>query len=48
MAYTASSLSFMLENLGKPVIITGSQIPILEFKSDAIDNFSVAIMIAAR
>lgn len=29
MAYTASALSFMLENLGKPVILTGSQVPIL-------------------
>ncbi len=29
MAYTASALSFMLENLGKPIILTGSQVPIL-------------------
>jgi L-asparaginase/Glu-tRNA(Gln) amidotransferase subunit D len=36
MAYTASALSFMLENLNKTVIITGSQIPILELKNDAI------------
>lgn len=46
MAYTASSLSFMLENLNKPVILTGSQIPILELKNDAVDNFLGALLIA--
>ncbi|ELU00499.1 hypothetical protein CAPTEDRAFT_186426 [Capitella teleta] len=40
MAFTASALSFMLENLGKPVILTGSQIPIFEAHSDGRDNFS--------
>ena len=34
MAYTASALSFMLENLDKPVIITGAQIPLTEVRSD--------------
>jgi lysophospholipase len=38
MAYTASVLSFMLENLGKTVIITGSQIPLAEVRSDAVEN----------
>ena len=38
MAYTASALSFMLENLGKPVIVTGSQIPLTEARNDAVDN----------
>lgn len=38
MAYTASALSFMLENLAKPVIITGSQIPLSEVRNDAMDN----------
>ncbi|XP_065199324.1 L-asparaginase 1-like [Sycon ciliatum] len=46
MAYTASALSFMLENLGKTVILTGSQIPISETRSDGIDNFLGALMIA--
>ena len=47
MAYTASALSFMLENLGKPVIITGSQIPICEIRSDGKDNLIAALMIAS-
>ncbi|MDO4459308.1 MAG: asparaginase [Clostridia bacterium] len=47
MAYTASALSFMLENLGKPVIITGSQIPICEIRSDGKDNLIAALLIAA-
>jgi L-asparaginase len=48
MAYTASVLSFMLEHLSKPVIITGSQIPIGEIRSDAIKNLMGAITIAAH
>lgn len=48
LAYTASSLSFMLENLNKPVILTGSQIPILELKTDAVDNFLGALLIAGQ
>lgn len=38
MAYTASALSFMLENLGKTVIVTGAQIPLSELRNDAVDN----------
>lgn len=48
MAYTASALSFMLENLRKPVILTGSQIPILELKTDAVDNFLGSLLIAGQ
>lgn len=47
MAYTASALSFMLENLAKPVIITGAQIPISEIRSDGKDNIIAALLIAA-
>lgn len=47
MAYTASALSFMLEDLGKPVVITGAQIPICELRSDGKDNIIAAMMIAA-
>ena len=46
MAYTASALSFMLENLGKPVILTGSQLPLFETRSDARENLIDAIYIA--
>jgi lysophospholipase len=48
MAYTASSLSFMLENLGKTVILTGSQIPLQELRNDAIDNFLGSLIVAAN
>ena len=48
MSYTASGLSFMLENLNKPVILTGSQIPILELKNDAVDNFLGSLLIAGQ
>ena len=48
MAYTASALSFMLEGLSKPVVLTGSQIPIGELRSDARDNIITAAMIAAE
>ena len=47
MAYTASALSFMLENLGKPVIFTGSQLPMDEVRTDGRENFLSAIEIAA-
>lgn len=47
MAYTASALSFMLENLDKPVIITGSQLPIGEVRTDGEENLITAIQIAA-
>lgn len=47
MAYTASALSFMLENLNKPVILTGSQLPIGMLRSDARENLINAIEIAS-
>lgn len=46
MAYTSSYLSFMLENLNKTVVITGSQIPIAELRNDATDNLLGALLIA--
>lgn len=48
MAYTASALSFMLEGLAKPVILTGSQIPFCEIRSDARDNLITSMVIAAE
>lgn len=48
MAYTASALSFMLENLTKPVIITGSQIPLSEVRNDAVDNITTSLWLAAH
>ncbi len=47
MAYTASALSFMLENLNKPVILTGSQLPLGFLRTDGRDNLITAIEIAA-
>lgn len=47
MAYTASALSFMLENLSKPVILTGSQLPIGMIRTDGKENFITAVEIAA-
>lgn len=47
MAYTASALSFMLENLSKPVILTGSQLPIGMLRTDGKENLITAIEIAA-
>jgi L-asparaginase len=47
MAYTASALSFMLEGLNKPVIITGSQLPIGEVRTDGEENLITALQIAA-
>jgi L-asparaginase len=47
MSYTASALSFMLENLQKPVVFTGSQLPIGEIRTDAKENLITAIEIAA-
>lgn len=47
MAYTASALSFMLINLNKPVIITGSQLPIGEVRTDGEENLITALQIAA-
>ncbi|XBC38142.1 MAG: asparaginase [Buchnera aphidicola (Floraphis choui)] len=48
MSYTASALSFILENLKKPVIITGSQIPLSELRSDGQQNLLNALFIAAH
>lgn len=48
MAYSASALSFMLENLNKPVIFTGAQLPISAIRSDARPNLITAIEIASR
>lgn len=48
MAYTASALSFMLENLAKPVIITGSQIPLSEVRNDALDNVVTSLWLCAH
>lgn len=47
LAYTASALSFMFQNLGKPVVITGSQLPVFHPRTDAIANLSNSIYIAA-
>ena len=47
MSYSASALSFMLENLNKPVVFTGSQLPVGVLRSDAKENLLTAIEIAA-
>lgn len=47
MAFTASALSFMLENLDKPVVITGSQLPIGQLRTDGKENLLTAVEIAA-
>ncbi len=48
MAYTASALSFILRGLNKPVILTGSQIPLSELRSDGRDNLITSILIASE
>jgi lysophospholipase len=48
LAYTCSALSFMLQNLGKPVILTGSQTPMLELQNDATDNLLGSLVIAGH
>ncbi|MGZ7079320.1 MAG: asparaginase [Thermoanaerobaculia bacterium] len=48
MAYTASALPFMLDGLGKPVIITGSQIPLCEVRNDARENLITSLLIASN
>ncbi|SEA20554.1 asparaginase [Alkalimonas amylolytica] len=48
MAYTASALSFLLENLAKPVIVTGSQIPLAQLRSDGQVNLLNALYLAAE
>jgi len=47
MAYTASALSFMLQNLNKPVILTGSQLPLGMIRTDGRENLLTAVEIAA-
>jgi L-asparaginase len=47
MSYSASALSFMLENLSKPVVFTGSQLPIGDLRTDAKENLITAIQIAS-
>lgn len=48
MAYTASALSFMLGGLDKPVVLTGSQIPLCEIRSDGRENLITALLIAGE
>ena len=48
MAYTASALPFMLDGLKKPVILTGSQIPLCEVRNDARENLITAMILAAE
>ncbi|XP_043272757.1 L-asparaginase [Venturia canescens] len=48
LSYTASALSFMLESLGKTVVITGSQLPIFEARSDGLINFLSSLVIAGN
>ena len=48
MSYTASALSFMLENLNKPVVLTGSQIPLCKLRSDGRDNIIDSMIIASE
>lgn len=47
MSYSASAMSFMLENLAKPVVFTGSQLPIGDLRTDAKENLITAIQIAS-
>ncbi|WP_341214839.1 asparaginase [uncultured Wocania sp.] len=47
MSYTASALSFMLENLAKPVVFTGSQLPIGDLRTDAKENLITAVQVAS-
>ena len=47
MAYTASALPFLLDGLAKPVILTGSQLPLCELRTDARENLVTALLIAA-
>jgi len=48
LAYTASALSFMLPQQDKPVILTGSQIPLSQSRNDALDNLLTALLLASR
>ena len=46
MAYTSSALSFMLQNLGKAVVVTGSQVPLAQLRTDAIENLAGSLIMA--
>ncbi len=48
MAYSASALSFLFQNLGKTILFTGSQIPLMEVRNDAYDNLITSLVIAAE
>lgn len=48
MAYTSSALSFLLTGLDKPVVLTGSQIPLCEFRNDARENLITSLLVAAN
>eukprot|EP00603_Paraphysomonas_imperforata_P005144 CAMPEP_0114438178 /NCGR_PEP_ID=MMETSP0103-20121206/14446_1 /TAXON_ID=37642 ORGANISM="Paraphysomonas imperforata, Strain PA2" /NCGR_SAMPLE_ID=MMETSP0103 /ASSEMBLY_ACC=CAM_ASM_000201 /LENGTH=224 /DNA_ID=CAMNT_0001608695 /DNA_START=32 /DNA_END=703 /DNA_ORIENTATION=- len=48
MAYTAAALSFLLEDLGKSVIITGSQVPFTELRNDAYENFLGSLILCSH
>ena len=48
MAYTSSALSFMLQNLGKAVVVTDSQVPLAQLRTDAIENFIGSLILAGR
>ena len=48
MAYTASALSFILGGVDKPIVLTGSQIPLFELRSDGRDNLITSLIIAAQ
>jgi L-asparaginase len=48
MAYTASALSFMIQGLNKPIILTGSQLPLGRLRTDGRENFITAIEIASK
>uniref|UniRef100_A0A914QYR6 L-asparaginase N-terminal domain-containing protein n=1 Tax=Panagrolaimus davidi TaxID=227884 RepID=A0A914QYR6_9BILA len=48
LEYTASALSFMMENLGKPVVLTGAQIPVAEVRSDGRENLIGALTVAVN
>ncbi len=48
MAFSASALSFMFRNLGKPIVFTGSQIPLCEVRTDARENLITSLLIAAH
>lgn len=48
LAYTCSALSFMLQNLGKTVVLTGAQAPMLELQNDATDNLLGSLVVAGH